>query len=32
MFDPQRWGRAWCCCPKPTRRGWLRSNRRMPSC
>src|ERR1035441_9098755 len=32
MFDPQRRGRAWCCCPKPTRRGWLRSNRRMPSC
>jgi len=32
MFDRQRRGRAWCCCPKPRRRGWLRSNRRMPSC
>ena len=32
MFDAQRWGRAWCCYPKPTRRSWLRSNRRMPSC
>src|SRR5450432_3458369 len=32
MFDAQRRGRAWCCCPKPRRRGWLRSNRRMPSC
>ena len=32
MFDPQRRGRAWCCCPKPRRRGRLRSNRRMPSC
>src|ERR1041385_6157829 len=32
MFAQPHWGRAWGGCPKPRRRGWLRSNRRMPSC
>jgi hypothetical protein len=32
MVAQPRQGRAWRGCPKPRRRGWLRSNRRMPSC
>jgi len=32
MFAQPCRGRAWRGCPKPRRRGWLRSNRRMPSC
>src|SRR3982751_3269977 len=32
MFAQPRRGRAWRGRPKPRRRGWLRSNRREPSC
>src|SRR5437773_4480542 len=32
MVAQPRRGRPWRGCPKPRRRGWLRSNRRKPSC